>query len=153
MYCGLLQRGQITLCKITLQEGCQFKGALLPQHHSQSRKPFKINVPAATVQHWSAPEEAAAQSKNDMSVMCLPHSKSEPAIDAISSPALYWQVSNALSSLYRHIERGSTSMHACDIGSIIVAMHCSHCGILLWFPRKGACWQVSAQEYCITAFC
>lgn len=106
--------------QITLQEGCQLKGALLPQQHSQRRKPFKINVPAATVQHWSAPEEAAAQSKNDMSVLCLPHSKSEPAIDAISSPALYWQVRNALSSLYRHIERGSSSMHACGIGSTIV---------------------------------
>ena len=31
-----------------------------------------------------------------MSVLCLPHSKSEPAIDAISSPALYWQVSDSL---------------------------------------------------------
>ena len=79
-----------------MQEGCQLEGILLPQQASQGGIRFNIKVPGAEVRHWYSPEQAAALSRKDMSVLCLPHSKSEPAIDAISSPALYWQVSDSL---------------------------------------------------------
>jgi hypothetical protein len=81
---------------LSVQEGCQIEGILLPQQASQGGIPFNIKVSGAEVRHWYSPEQAAALSRNDMSVLCLPHSKSEPAIDAISSPALYWQVSDSL---------------------------------------------------------
>lgn len=69
---------------------------MLPERHTEGRIPFQISLPPATVEHWTIPMEAAQQSKSDLSVLCLPHSKNEPAIDAISGPALYWQVNSFL---------------------------------------------------------
>ncbi|CAK0731525.1 hypothetical protein CVIRNUC_000006 [Coccomyxa viridis] len=79
-----------------LQGGCKLHGAMLPERHTEGRIPFQISLPPATVEHWTIPMEAAQQSKSDLSVLCLPHSKNEPAIDAISGPALYWQVNSFL---------------------------------------------------------
>ena len=75
---------------------------MLHERHTEERTPFQISLPPATVEHWTFQTEAAQQSKSDLSVLCLPHTKNEPAIDAISGPALYWQVNPlpAASSLY-----------------------------------------------------
>jgi len=81
-----------------LQGGIELDGALLPERHTEGRLPFKISLPPARVEHWTFQAEAAQQSKTDLSVLCLPHSKREPAIDAISGPALYWQVNPLFSA-------------------------------------------------------
>ena len=81
MFNGTLQMGNVKLA-----------AALLPER-GKERIPFELSMPTAKVQRWSSPQEAAERCRNDMSVLCLPHAKNEPAIDAISSPSLYWQVS------------------------------------------------------------
>ena len=73
--------------------------ALLPEQ-GKERISFELSIPTATVQHWSSPKEAAKLCRNDMSVLCLPHAKNKPAIDAISSPSLYWQVNLLLSAIF-----------------------------------------------------
>ncbi len=69
----------------------ELDAALLPER-GKERRPFKLNIPKATMAHWSSQQQAAERCKIDMSVLCLPHAKNEPGIDAISSPCLYWQV-------------------------------------------------------------
>ena len=120
--------------KFSLQEGCQLEGILQPQQASQGGIPFNIKVPVAEVQHWYAPKEAAVLSRNDMSVLCLPHFKSKPAIDAISSPALYWQVSDPLLhhaciGMMRGVEaactqKGSVPAGACARNCVTASCQC-----------------------------
>ena len=69
-----------------------------------------------------------------MSVLCMPQSKSEPVVDAISSPALYWQVVIPcivipVLTLWQAIEQ-----HACTVMSEAHSWACiDHtCGGLLW---------------------
>lgn len=99
---GLSQFGYLECIQYALQAGCKLEGALRPQLHTEGRTSFVINLPPAKVEFWSTPVEAAQKSRTDLSVLCMPHAKNEAAIDAISSPALYWQVNSlpATSSLY-----------------------------------------------------
>ena len=73
--------------------GGKFQAAFLPEKASMQRQEIVIDLPvASTSKFWSSPTEAATFVKRDMTVFGMPWSKTEPAIDAMSSPCLYWQV-------------------------------------------------------------
>ena len=70
------------------------EGALLPKDATGKRTRLKLWVPTAKeVKHYYSPDEAASFCQNDMTILCLPHAKNEPAIDALSSDCLFWQAS------------------------------------------------------------
>lgn len=76
----------------TLQMGApSLRASLLPERGGQRIRLF-LNLPEASIDHFSSPEEAASRCKSNLSVLLVPHSKTEPAIDFISSPVLLWQV-------------------------------------------------------------
>ncbi|CAL8469777.1 g9319 [Coccomyxa elongata] len=78
-----------------LQMGApKLRAALLPDKGGK-RTELLLDLPEASVDHFSSPEEAANRCKSDMSVLLIPHSKTEPAIDFISGPVLWWQATKA----------------------------------------------------------
>lgn len=80
-------------CPFELQMGGTFRAAFLPPNASYPRQEVELDLPAATAApRWSSPAEAAACVKSDLTSFAIPWSKSEPAIDALSSPCVYWQV-------------------------------------------------------------
>ena len=82
---------KILVC--TLQMGApKLCAALLPERGGQ-RIRLVLNLPEASIDHFSPPEEAASRCKSNLSVLLIPDSKTEPPIDFISSPVLLWQVS------------------------------------------------------------
>ncbi|CAL8472109.1 g11651 [Coccomyxa elongata] len=79
-----------------LRMGGKLQAALLPAVATMPRRDFILNLPAASLcKFWASPAEAATCVTKDLTVLGLPWSKSEPAIDAMSSPCLYWQVTKA----------------------------------------------------------
>lgn len=68
------------------------RAALLPDIGAECIE-FQLNLPAATIALYASPQEAAERCKSNLSALLIPRSKTESAIDFLSSPVLMWQVS------------------------------------------------------------
>jgi hypothetical protein len=70
----------------------KLRAALLPDLGGK-RIELQFSLPPASIAYYASPQEAAERCKSDFSVLLIPRSKTEPAIDFVSSPVLMWQVS------------------------------------------------------------
>lgn len=69
-------------------------GALLPEDAKSLRLEFELTLPHAKLRQYVSPTDAATafNQGSGLRMLLVPFARNEPAIDAMSSPVLYWQV-------------------------------------------------------------